>query len=255
MTFDRYTTYYDALYQDKDYEAECDFLEQIFACYAQAPIRTILDLGCGTGGHALPLAERGYTVTGVDRSETMLAEARCKAKAMAQRAGSYDFVQGDICSLDLDRTFDAVIAMFAVISYQTTNDDLVAAFRTAKRHVEPGGLFIFDAWFGPAVLTERPTDRFKIIEAGGERIIRFASPVLDISSHTVQVNYKVLRLRNTQLLDEVDESHLMRFLFPQEVSYYMENSGFRLLRLCPFTELERELTERDWNFNAIGMAV
>jgi len=68
--FDKlYAGTYDALYQDKDYEAECDFLQQVFARYAQAPIRAILDLGCGTGGHALPLARRGYALTGVDRSE------------------------------------------------------------------------------------------------------------------------------------------------------------------------------------------
>jgi len=53
--FNAYASSYDGLYRDKDYEAECDFLEQIFARYARAPIRTILDLGCGTGGHALAL--------------------------------------------------------------------------------------------------------------------------------------------------------------------------------------------------------
>lgn len=251
--FDKvYAGAYDALYQDKDYEAECDFLEQIFARYAHAPIRTILDLGCGTGGHALPLAERGYTVTGADRSETILAEARRKAKAMAQGAGSCDFVQGDIRTLDLGQTFDAVIAMFAVISYQTTNEDLIAAFRTARRHLEPGGLFIFDGWFGPAVLTQRPSDRYKIVDADGERIIRFASPVLDILQHTVQVNYKILRLRNGRVIDEVDESHLMRFLFPQEIAYYLAEAGFKLLKLCPFMERNRQPTEQDWNVTVVA---
>ena len=74
--FGSYAQFYDILYQDKDYEAECDFLEQIFDRYAPGPVRTILDLGCGTGGHTLPLARRGYEVVGVDRSEKMLAEAR-----------------------------------------------------------------------------------------------------------------------------------------------------------------------------------
>ena len=254
--FDKvYAGAYDALYQDKDYEAECDFLEQIFARYAQSPIHTILDLGCGTGGHALPLARRGYTVTGIDRSETMLAEAHRKAKAMAQGAGSCDFVQGDIRNLDLGHTFDAVIAMFAVISYQITNDDLLAAFRTARRHLSPGGLFVFDAWFGPAVLTHRPTDRVKIIEQDGERIIRFASPVLDILAQTVQVNYKVLRLHNARVLDEVDESHLMRFIFPQEISHYLQQVGFRLLQLCPFMCLDTQPTDQDWNVAVIAGAV
>lgn len=249
--FDKvYAGTYDALYQDKDYEAECDFLEQVFARYALAPIRTILDLGCGTGGHALPLAERGYTVTGVDRSETMLAEARRKAKS--QRTESCDFVQGDIRTLDLGRTFDAVIAMFAVVSYQTTNEDLLATLRTARRHLNPGGLFVFDAWFGPTVLSEQPRDRYKIVEANGKRIIRFASPVMDVIAHTVQVRYKVLQLSKGRVVDEVDETHLVRFLFPQEVAHYLEDAGLQMIKICPFMALEDELTLRDWNMAIVA---
>jgi len=257
MTFDRYAAYYDTLYHDKDYEAECDFLEQVFTRYAQGPIRTILDLGCGSGGHALPFARRGYVVTGVDRSEEMLHIAQSKVAELATSSGqrSVVFHQGDIRTLELGRTFDAVIAMFAVISYQTTNEDLLAVFRTARRHLSPGGLFVFDFWFGPAVLTQRPTDRVKIIEQDGERIIRFAISVLDILAQTVQVNYKVLRLRNARLLDEVDESHLMRFIFPQEISHYLQQAGFRLLQLCPFMRLDTQPTDQDWNVTVIASTV
>jgi len=267
--FGTYAQFYDTLYQDKDYEAECDFLEQIFARYAQAPIRTILDLGCGTGGHALPLARRGYEVVGVDRSERMLAEARRKVLAtgddgsqtiderpssVVHRPSSIVFHQGDIRTLDLGRAFDAVIAMFAVISYQTTNEDLAAAFRTARRHLNSGGLFIFDAWFGPAVLTQRPVDRYKVVEVDGERVIRFAHPELDIWSHTVKVNYKVLRLKDGCVLDEVDECHVMRFLFPQEIAHSFKQASFQLLNLCPFMALDAIPSVGDWNVLVIGRA-
>ena len=254
--FDKvYAGTYDALYQDKDYEAECDFLEQIFARYAQVPIHTILDLGCGTGGHVLPLAERGYTVTGVDRSETMLAEARRRTGAQSRCREDCDFVRGDIRTLDLGCTFDVVIAMFAVISYQTTNEDLAATFRAARQHLEPGGLLVFDCWFGPAVLAQRPANRYKIVEREGERIIRFASPTLDVLQHTVRVDYKVLRLKGGHVLNEVDESHLMRFLFAQEITHYLESSGIHLLKMCPFMELDRRITGRDWNATVVAKAI
>ena len=71
---------YDLIYQDKDYEKEIDFIEQIFHNYSSHPIKTILDGGCGTGGHALPLAKRGYQVSAIDLSEAMLKRARKKAK-------------------------------------------------------------------------------------------------------------------------------------------------------------------------------
>ena len=59
--------------------------------------------------------------------------------------------------------FDAALMMFAVLGYQVENDDVLAALRTARRHLEPGGLFIFDVWYGPAVLHQRPSERVKII--------------------------------------------------------------------------------------------
>ncbi len=248
-----YASVYDALYRDKDYEAECDFVEQIFSLYARRPVYTVLDLGCGTGGHALPLARRGHFVVGADRSEAMLAEAR--RKATLRGVNPSGFVQGNIRTLDLGRTFDAVIAMFSIVSYQTTNEDLAATFRAARRHLGPDGLFIFDCWFGPAVLSQEPTERHKVVERDGERIERFAIPTLDALRYTVRVDYKVLWTKDNRVLDEIDESHLMRFLFPQEIEGYLGDAGFELLKMCPFMALEQEATEQNWNVTVVGKAI
>ena len=51
--FERYAEYYDLIYQDKDYERECDFIEDIFRRFSSDPVRTVLDGGCGAGGHAI----------------------------------------------------------------------------------------------------------------------------------------------------------------------------------------------------------
>jgi predicted TPR repeat methyltransferase len=70
-----YAEIYDWLYSDKDYAGECDLLEELFRRCSGREIQSILDLGCGTGGHAFPLADRGYQVLGVDRSADMIAQA------------------------------------------------------------------------------------------------------------------------------------------------------------------------------------
>ncbi len=248
-TFRDYAKYYDLVYQDKDYKAECDFLQSIFSKYFSKPVRTILDLGCGTGGHALILAEKGYEVAGVDLSREMLEVARKKAK---ERRLNIEFIQGDIRNMGLNQKFDAVISMFAVISYQITNEDLMSVFKTASRHLKKNGLFIFDAWFGPAVLIQKPSDRFKVIEKDNERIIRFATPVLDILNHTVDVKYKIIKLSKNKVLDEVDEVHKVRFLFPQEIELICNMTGFEILELCPFMNLEKTPTENDWNVTGIA---
>ena len=101
-----YAAAYDDLYHDKDYPAECDLIERVFDTYAAGRVRRVLDLGCGTGGHAVVLAERQYEVVGVDRSPEMLDRARA-------RASSARFELGQIASVDLGETFDAALMMFA----------------------------------------------------------------------------------------------------------------------------------------------
>jgi len=252
MVFKLYSSYYDLLYADKNYDAECNFIESIFDRFSTQSVKSILDLGCGTGGHAIPLSQRGYQVTGIDRSVEMLEVAKIKSN---QANTIVHFQRGDIQNLALDTKYDSVLAMFAVISYQTTNDDLTAAFGTARSHLEPEGLFIFDTWFGPSVLATRPSDRVKTIEDGTNRIIRIAKPSFDISNHIVRVDYTVLHFDGNQLEEEVEESHSMRFLFFPEVELLCQMTGFELLHYCPFMDLESYPTEDDWNVSWILRAI
>lgn len=245
--FSAYAKFYDALYKEKDYPGEVDYLERLFTQYAARPVKTVLDLGCGSGGHAIPLARRGYQVTGVDRSAEMLDEAGKKTSS-----GNPKFIQSDLTGIDLGTKFDSVISMFAVFSYITENPDLAKAFQTVRNHLQPGGLFFFDVWFGPAVLAERPGDRYKIIEQGTDKVLRFAHPALDILSHTVTVHYKIIHLSADRVLEELEEAHPMRFFFPREIEYYLVSSGFELLSIHPFMEDSRMLNERDWNMAVVA---
>jgi predicted TPR repeat methyltransferase len=252
--FNEYAKFYDALYNEKDYGAECSFLEAIFKKYATQPVQNILDLGCGTGGHVFQLARRGYTVCGVDQSANMLTIAQEKKTKLAGGEKT-SFQQGDIRSVQLNKQFDAVVSMFAVMGYMISNDDLQMALKTARRHLLTGGLFIFDAWYGPAVLSERPIDRYKIIELPDERIIRFAHPEIDVMLHTVDVQYRVLHIKVDKIFDEVNETHTMRFFFPQEISFHLKCAGFQLLSLSPFLRIGEIPDEHDWNFSVVAEAL
>src|SRR5262245_26344683 len=137
-----FARYYDLLYSDKDYEAECDLIETLFR-EANTPVRSLLDVGCGTGGHALILAGRGYEVCGVDRSEPMLQIAQQRAHVMQR---TVDWKRADIRTLDLGRRFDACCALFAVLSFQIHNVDIRSALRALRRHIEPRGLLVADVW-------------------------------------------------------------------------------------------------------------
>lgn len=243
-----YAGAYDDLYRDKDYEKECDYVEALFHKYSYRP-KSILDLGCGTGGHALILAARGYEVTGVDRSAAMLEIARKKAKD--QRL-NIDFIEGDITRLSLDAQYDAVLSMFAVMGYQITNATFAAACKLAKQALVPGGMFLFDCWNGHAVIADRPVPRIREITAGsGETIIRFTVPELDIMNQTVNVKFRVWKITGNTFA-ETSETHPMRFLFPLEARYFLEAAGFGAVDCYPFLETNRALVEQDWNMMVVG---
>ncbi len=249
-----YAGQYDLLYSDKDYKAECDLLEEVFHRYANGPVRTILDLGCGTGNHAFPLARRGYQVTGVDRSEEMLLRAERKATSHPEPLPGRvpSFRLGDVRSLDLDCRFDAVLMMFAVLGYQLGNDDVLAALETVRRHLRPGGLFVCDVWYGPAVLTVRPGERTKTVSAEGSTVVRTASASLDTYRHLAEVRYRVRRLAGDGLVDEAEETHRMRYFFPQELALFMSHTCLNLLHICSFSDLDRGPDEGTWNALVVG---
>jgi SAM-dependent methyltransferase len=244
-----YASAYDFLYRDKNYEAECDFIEALWG-KRMTGVKRVLDLGCGTGGHALLLAGRGYEIVGVDRSADMLQRARIKSEELQVAA---KFIQGDITSIDFAESFDVSISMFAVMSYQTTNVALASACAVAYKHLKRDGLFIFDCWNGPAVLLEKPLPRFREIDIGGsERIVRFAEPLLDVASQTVEVRYTIFNISQGKLIHETREKHVVRFIFPQEIKYFLEVAGFSSVEFCPFLEPERPLMETDWNMTVIA---
>jgi len=251
--FGRYADFYDALYADKDYEAECDFLVRVFADNGVGAGASILDLGSGTGGHAIPLARRGFEVVGVDRSARMVGRANDKA---GEAHVAVDFVVGDVRDTSLGRTFDGVVSMFAVVGYQLSNDDLSHMFGNARRHLEAGGLFVFDGWFGPAVLVEQPEMKTKtVVDASGNVITRVARPRLDVVAQTVEVAYRVTKRSGGKVAEETSESHTMRFLFAQELALFLQLAGFELVALGPFMDLSRPPGVADWNFSAVAKAV
>jgi SAM-dependent methyltransferase len=200
-----------------------------------------LDLGCGTGGHAVPLAERGYVVVGVDRSPEMLRRA-------AAHGSAAHFELGDIASVQLPQTFDAVLMMFAVLGYQVRNADVQAALAAARRHLRPGGLLFGDVWYGPAVLAQRPSERVKVIDTpGGGQVIRVASSDLDSLRNTCTVRYRLWRVEEGRVSAEVDEEHPMRYFFAPELELFLTDAGFELLRLGAFPTFEVEPSEQTWN--------
>jgi SAM-dependent methyltransferase len=220
---ENYSFYYNLFYRDKDYLGESNYIVSLLNKY-NSNVKSILELGCGTGNHALILAKQGYDIDGVDLSKEMVKIANEKLQDLPQNISSkLKFIEGDIRTIQTHQRYDAVISLFHVMSYQTSNEDLSAAFKTAKQHLKPGGIFLFDCWYGPGVLSDRPTTRVKRIEDEHLSIIRIAEPVMYLNENLVDINYQIL-VSDKQNLTQNNfyETHRMRYLFQPEVKFLLE---------------------------------
>ncbi|NMG10049.1 class I SAM-dependent methyltransferase [Brasilonema sp. UFV-L1] len=252
--FNNYARYYDLLYRDKDYLGETQFIQQLIKSHA-SETRNILELGCGTGIHALLLAKQGYQVHGVEISHQMLQKADERLCCLSPDLGSQlKFTHGDIRTVRLNQTFDVILSLFHVVSYQTTNEDLLATFATVKEHLKPGGIFIFDVWYGPAVLSDRPTVRVKRLEDEQIFLTRIAEPVMYPNENCVDVNYQIfIREKNSDTVEVLQETHQMRYLFKPEIEFLLREFKIQIVASGEWMS-NQEAGFNTWGVYFIGRA-
>lgn len=224
MVFNSYAKYYDLLYGDKDYNKETDYIVSLIKQYTLKKNLRILDIGCGTGIHAKYLSERGYKVTGIDFSEEMIKIAQ------ENKNDKTEFYVADATRFNLDKKFDIILSLFHVVSYQSSNKDIQNMFLNVSKHLNPNGLFIFDFWYGPAVLTEIPSIKIKRFENIEIKVVRIAEPLMNTSKNIVDVNYEIIV--SNKIDDSVEfikETHTMRYLFIPEINGLVENCKMTIL--------------------------
>jgi SAM-dependent methyltransferase len=221
--FDLYAAYYDLLYRDKDYADEARWVAGLLPAGA----RSLLELGCGTGGHAVAFARTGLQVHGIDLAPAMVEQARARAAALPELAGRLRFDAGDVRRVRTGERHDAVVSLFHVMSYQTGNADLADAFATARAHLRDGGGFVFDFWYGPAVLSDRP--RLVSKEVGDTRIQvqRRTTPTVQVNANRVDVRFDIhVAARDGSGARDFVEVHPMRYLFLPEIDLLLQAAGF-----------------------------
>lgn len=131
---------YDELTEDVEYEKRADFVEKLFL-RAKRPVKSLLDLACGTGTMTVLFARRGYTVTGVDYSPEMLAQAQQKLAAINSPPL---LLCQSMPQLKLLEKVDAAICCLDSINYLTRPRDVQRTFNRLHDTIAPGGSLVFD---------------------------------------------------------------------------------------------------------------
>jgi len=227
--FKLYSQYYDLLYQDKNYFSEVEYVHNLIGNYFSGNAKELLDLGSGTGKHGKFFVDRGYNVLGLERSTDMVAVAN------TNKHKNFISIQGDIIDFSLNKQFDVITALFHVISYVNHNQDIEAVFKNVYLHLKPGGVFIFDVWYSPAVYSLKPETRVKRLKNDRIEITRIAEPEIDHNANVVAVNYHIfVKDLNNGRIKEINEVHPMRHFSIPEIQLYADKYNFEILKIEEF---------------------
>jgi SAM-dependent methyltransferase len=173
-----------------------------------------LELGIGTGRIALPLAQRGIRVHGIDLSDAMVARLRAKPGAE-----DIEVTIGDFATTRVEGTFSVAYLVFNTIMNLTTQDEQVACFENVAAHLEPGGCFVIEV--GVPALQRLPP---------GETVRAFDISATHLGFDEYDVVSQGLISHHYSVVDGKLELHSVpfRYVWPSELDLMARLAGMRL---------------------------
>lgn len=249
MIFNRYARYYDIFYKNKRYKKEILYLQQLFKKYRKTQTRTVLDVGCGTASHMIPLIENGYRVTGVDVSSQMLKIAAQKLHRAGFKA---DLIQDSSQAFTINRKFDAVVCLFSVINYAAANGDILRTLKNISTHMKKGSIFIVDFWNANAVEDYYSPRKTKNFKKNGINVERHSITKVYPSQKRCEVNYTCTLRQNGRVVRRDKEKHVLRYFSPEEMMDYLVQAGFKVIDMHPFLNLGEKIRKDSWDVTAVA---
>ena len=218
---------------DGDYLAPAKY-DQYYGAYATLPEwfladlasrGSVLELACGTGRIAIPLAESGLEVTGIDYSEPMVSLARSKAEGRQVRV---DWIPDDIRCFDTGKRYGSILLLHNALWHLHNLTDFEECIRCVKHHLASGGFFILDVFVpGLEILNRDPGIRYP-----------YSRYTDDDTGQEVQVTQSYRYEADTQIArmvhyredsDEVFGGLNLRMYFPKELDALLKYNGIRIM--------------------------
>lgn len=249
MFLKQYANYYDIIYKKKGYIKESNYLQNIFKQHLDYDPKTILDLGCGTGNYMIPLLRRGYYVTGLDASESMLTVANKKLCSIGLSA---DLFERKLQSFDIKKKFDVVICMFSVIDYVTKTNDLKKTFANVVKHMKKKSIFVFDFWQDTAVENYYTPQKKKVYRVGKRVLTRESKTKILSKKNICEVSYACTLKESSKILAKDKEKHIVRYFSIEEMIGFLKKAGLWAVDIHPFMNLNGKIKKNTWDITIVA---
>ncbi len=183
--------------------------------------KKVLVLMSATGAVAAGLAEKGFLVTAVDRSQEMLKTGAVQFKAIPW----LDFVEGDVLTLDLRTRFDFVFIGSSSFHHFLREEERSKALAIMNKHLRVGGGLGLELWYPSTHSFSYPPREFSPIKRTSLRVSKRASTSYDEKTKRVHIDQEVY-------LEEERFSHTfdMQLFSQSELSSMLDTTGFQLLK-------------------------
>jgi SAM-dependent methyltransferase len=219
------------IYSVYDYEADCNHIIEVFNRYCYRVPTTILDLGCGTGTHALTLAARGYHVTGIDMSKRQIESAKKKTE-MSEVSEKVDFIHGDMRDFSLNTKFDVAVSLFGSFCYLLDDEDIEMTLKNIYNHLQDNGIIVFEFWHVGGVNPKASAGGYHTwnkYEGENHKIIRLNTSIYNHETNTLDLEFDFYVLSDKIVIDEFGESHKLRLYSVGEIHTWLTRMGFDVI--------------------------
>ena len=220
---------YDFTYED--FTEDVDFYENL----AQAVDGPILELGAGSGRVAVPLAEAGFEVVGIDTSPSMLEQARANLTAVKLPKGaSLELIDADMTAFDLGRRFGLIIVAANTLQHLLTTRDQRDCFERVRAHLDPGGMFAFSVRSPASVDWDDSAQTPLLFEwarlnpANGETVMKMVAGHADTGRQVRQWTYVYDRVTAAGEVRRAVFTTELRYSSQAELTLLLQESGLRV---------------------------
>lgn len=204
--------------------------------YAQKTGDEILELGCGTGRVSTPLAEAGFSVTGIDLSNSMLDVFKEKLENVSGEVKSrIKYVNGDMSNFYFDLKYDLIIAPFRAFQALTKEGDINNCLTCVREHLSENGLFIINVFRAYKVLDESwcypETVQWETTDKGtGLKIVKkHWGSKIDIERQVIYPNFAYEISDKTGSFERIEEKLSLKYYYYQQLKDYLTEKKFEVI--------------------------